>query len=105
MNDYILACKALPPGGRTRVEKDGIKIAVFNIDGYHFAILDACPHKKTAPLFRGTLDAETIKCPNHGFCFDLKTGVCNKGPHLNTTVFHTREEDGKIFIGPPKNSQ
>ncbi|PIR00854.1 MAG: hypothetical protein COV66_03220 [Nitrospinae bacterium CG11_big_fil_rev_8_21_14_0_20_45_15] len=101
--DYFMAGNSIPVGQRLRIEKDGQRISVFNIDGNYHAIVDACPHKLTAPLFRGTLEGETIQCPNHGFCFDLNTGECNKGPHLKAVVFHVREENGKIFIGPPKN--
>ena len=89
MSQFIPVAKVdeIPLDARKRVEVDGRKISIFNIEGAYYAIFDTCPHKKTAPLIRGTLDGLGIKCPNHGYRFDLKTGDCNIDPALNTQVF------------------
>jgi len=89
----------IPVGERKRFDLGGKRITVFNIDGELLAILDTCPHKKTAPLVRGTLDGEGIKCPNHGYRFDLRTGVCNVGERWNTKVFEVKVENGEVLIG------
>lgn len=89
----------LPEGGRLRVEVEGQRISLFHTEGEVHAILDTCPHKKTAPLIRGTLDGAAIKCPNHGFRFDLKTGTCNVSDELATRVFPVRFSEGEILIG------
>ena len=83
----VAKVKDFPEVGRQRVEVDGKSITIFNIDGSFYAILDTCPHKKTAPLVRGTLDGVAIKCPNHGYRFDLVTGECNIDPSFNAQVF------------------
>ncbi|QPJ66093.1 MAG: Rieske (2Fe-2S) protein [Candidatus Nitrohelix vancouverensis] len=85
---------------RVRVEWDGRRVTIFKIEEKFYAILDTCPHKKTAPLLRGTLDGVGIKCPNHGFRFDLETGQCAVSDDFNTTVFSVKVEDGKIFLAP-----
>ena len=89
MSSFIPVAKVkdIPPNGRKRVEVDGRKISIFNIEGEYYAIFDTCPHKKTAPLIRGTLDGLGVKCPNHGYRFDFKTGDCNIDPKLKTRVF------------------
>jgi nitrite reductase/ring-hydroxylating ferredoxin subunit len=88
------------PGARKRVEVRGELITLFNLDGELFAIYDRCPHKKTAPLLRGTLNGVCVKCPNHGYLFDLKTGKCDRGEEWNTRVYQVRIENEKILVGP-----
>jgi nitrite reductase/ring-hydroxylating ferredoxin subunit len=90
----------VPTGTRKRVEVSGELITIFNLDGELFAIFDRCPHKKTAPLIRGTLNGVGVKCPNHGFRFDLKTGKCDQGEDWNTRVYQIKIENDKILIGP-----
>ncbi|MDP6032184.1 MAG: nitrite reductase (NAD(P)H) small subunit, partial [Alphaproteobacteria bacterium] len=68
------------------------------IAGEYYAIHDTCPHKKTAPLIRGTLDGIAIKCPNHGYRFDLKTGECNISSDFNAKIFQIKVEGGEIFL-------
>ena len=90
----------VPPGERKRVKVNDELITIFNLNGELFAIFDRCPHKKTAPLVRGTLNGMGIKCPNHGFRFDLKTGECDRGEEWNTRVYQIKIENNKILIGP-----
>lgn len=88
----------IPIGSRKRIVLGENRITIFNIDGEFFAINDVCPHKKTAPLVRGALDGHGIKCPNHGYRFDLKTGECDKGSVFNTRVYPLKVEDEEISI-------
>lgn len=94
----VARTEEIPVGERKRIEVNGQRISIFNIDGNYYAIIDTCPHKKTAPLIRGTLDGVAIKCPNHGYRFDLKTGECNISPDFNAKVFPVRVEDDEIFL-------
>ena len=100
MNNYTTVARTedIPKGKRKRIEVKGQRISIFNIDNEYFAIYDTCPHKGTAPLIRGTLDGIAIKCPNHGYRFDLKTGRCNIDSALNTKVFPIKVENGKILL-------
>lgn len=101
MTEFIQVAKTseIPPGERKRIELNGERVSIFNIDGEFFAIYDVCPHKNTAPLIRGTLDGIGIKCPNHGYRFDLKTGKCNKGERWDTVVFPIKIDGDKILLG------
>jgi nitrite reductase/ring-hydroxylating ferredoxin subunit len=89
----------IPRDARKRVEVSGQKITLFNIDGAYHAIFDTCPHKSTAPLVRGTLDGLAVRCPNHGYRFDLQTGECNISPQFNTRVYPVKVEGEDILIG------
>jgi nitrite reductase/ring-hydroxylating ferredoxin subunit len=102
MTQYFQVAKtsAIPPGERKRVELNCERISIFNIEGEFFAIYDQCPHKKTAPLIRGTLNGVGVKCPNHGYRFDLKTGECDRGERFNTRVFSIKIVQDNILIGP-----
>ena len=102
MTQYFQVAKAsdIPPGERKRVELNGERISIFNIEGEFFAIYDQCPHKKTAPLIRGTLNGVGVKCPNHGYRFDLESGVCDRGERFNTRVFSIKIVEDNILIGP-----
>jgi 3-phenylpropionate/trans-cinnamate dioxygenase ferredoxin subunit len=79
----------IPPGGRKIVELQGRSIGIFNIGGEFFAIRSACPHAG-GPLCLGVVTGfvtantpgrykylrrgEIIRCPWHGWEFDIKTG-------------------------------
>ena len=79
----------LPPGTRKFVEIDGRPIAIFNIKGEFFGLLNRCPHQG-ANLCEGPLIGlaqsrnpgeieytklgEIIRCPWHGWEFDVRTG-------------------------------
>ena len=88
----------IPSGERKRVIFGDSRITIFNIEGRYYAIDDVCPHKKTTPLVRGSLDGLCIKCPNHGYRFDLETGKCDKGDAFNTKVYQVKVEGGNISL-------
>ena len=100
MNKYttVAHTEEIPAGKRKRVEVRGQLISIFNIDGEYYAIYDTCPHKGTAPLIRGTLDGVAVKCPNHGYRFDLKTGECNVDQTFNSKVFQIKVEGNEILL-------
>ena len=75
----ICALAALGHGEGRRIETDP-PIAVFRTDaGEVFAIDDTCTHQD-ASLADGWLDGETIECPLHGSCFNLRTGRVGAPP-------------------------
>ena len=86
----------LPPGERRIVDAEGRSIGVFNVDGRLYAIRNACPHQGAAlcrGLLTGTMmpsapgtfdwqrDGEIIRCPWHGWEFDVTTGRSVFNPH------------------------
>lgn len=86
----------IPAGGRRIVDIAGRSVGVFNIEGEYFAVRNSCPHKG-APLCKGVIDGyvkgsnpgefefermgEILRCPWHGWEFDLKTGESVFNPH------------------------
>lgn len=79
----------IPPGSRTIVDVAGRSVGVFNVGGTFYALRNACPHQG-GPLclgrIRGTTlpsapgeyvygrEGEIIRCPWHGWEFDVTTG-------------------------------
>ena len=97
-NTWQPACQVdeLPPGERKLVSINDIEIALFNINGTVFAINNRCPHRK-GPLIRGFTDSEGgIKCPMHGWRFDLRTGESKRPAHA--TTYQTKVADGTIRL-------
>ena len=85
----IAALKEFPAGSRRLVEVKGRPIVVFNINGEFFALANRCPHQGGS-LFAGRLTGlveahepgcyrysrrgEIVRCPWHGWEFDVRTG-------------------------------
>jgi len=79
----------LDPGEVKIVDVEIRSIGVFNVDGEYYALHNKCPHKG-APLCEGRVtglmtsseppeislerEGEILKCPWHGWEFDIKTG-------------------------------
>lgn len=79
----------IPPGSRKIVELERKSIGIFNVNGTYYALRNACPHQQ-APLCLGHVtgmplpsmpgevvwarEGEIIRCPWHGWEFDLTTG-------------------------------
>jgi nitrite reductase/ring-hydroxylating ferredoxin subunit len=79
----------IPPGQRKIVDVAGRSVGIFNVAGEFFAVLNRCPHQG-GPLCTGnTLGflrsagvgefiysraGEVVRCPWHGWEYDLRTG-------------------------------
>jgi len=102
----------LPVGARKIVEVDEKSIGVFNVGGKIVAVLNVCPHE-LAPVCAGTLtgvtlatkpgqigytrDGEILRCPWHGWEFDLLSGQC-LGDKRKLKRFEVTVEAGIIYV-------
>jgi nitrite reductase/ring-hydroxylating ferredoxin subunit len=85
----------LAPGAMKPVDMGGREVVVANVAGKYFAFARECPHE-AADLTTGQVVGEKIRCTNHGYCFDLKTGNCDipeGGPPLTVLPVEARGED------------
>ncbi|WP_241671512.1 Rieske (2Fe-2S) protein [Dankookia rubra] len=126
----MAAVSELPPGSRRLVTVRGRPIAVFNLEGEFYALINRCPHQGAGLCegdvtglitadgpgrYRISRKGEIIRCPWHGWEFDIRTGqswcepsrirtrkypveVANgaslvKGPYLAETVAVSVEQD------------
>ncbi|KFR13667.1 Apoptosis-inducing factor 3, partial [Opisthocomus hoazin] len=66
------------------------------------ALGSKCPHSG-APLSKGALKGERLRCPWHGACFNIKTGDIEEYPALDCLpCFKVTVEDGKVFVTAKK---
>ena len=63
-----------------------------------FAIDAHCTHYH-GPLAEGLIERESIRCPWHHACFDVRTGEATHAPAFNPLgVWKVEREGGKIFV-------
>lgn len=62
----VAETKDLPPGGALAVDVEGLRLALFNIDGTYYAIEDTCPHSG-GPLSEGYVEGTQVECPSQLF--------------------------------------
>jgi nitrite reductase/ring-hydroxylating ferredoxin subunit len=85
----VAAVGDIPPGTRKLAQVNGRAIVVFNLGGEFFALNNRCPHRG-GDLHKGiqtglvesnepgrysySRRGEMVKCPWHGWEFDIRTG-------------------------------
>ena len=102
-------CKIATAGGR--------EIGIFNLDGEYFALANRCPHAG-GPLCRGKIVAlvqsegpghyrlarhnELLRCPWHGWEFDIRTGQSWCDPKsVRARQFPVTVEPGEALVKGP----
>ena len=86
----------LEPGEVRRI--DSPPIAVFNVEGALLAISDICTHAE-ASLSEGQVDGQTVECPLHGACFDLRTGEALTPPATEPVqTFAVILQDEEVYV-------
>ena len=90
MRRYVVASVAeIPPGTRKVFTVGGRPIGIFNLDGEFYGLLNRCPHQGGSLCdglitglavgdrpgeFRMIRMGEMVRCPWHGWEFDIRTG-------------------------------
>ncbi|MGC2786766.1 MAG: FAD-dependent oxidoreductase [Roseiarcus sp.] len=94
-----VALAELPDGGKL-VGHVGNEAALLVRRGPDvFAIGAHCTHY-SGPLADGLVVDDTVRCPWHHACFDLRTGEALRAPALSPVdTWQVEQRDGKIFIG------
>jgi 3-phenylpropionate/trans-cinnamate dioxygenase ferredoxin subunit len=96
MRHEICNVKDLPVGSNKIMTLEGRSVGVFNVSGEFYALKNSCPHQG-APLCLGTVtgmtlpstpgeylygrEGEILRCPWHGWEFDILTGKSVYDPH------------------------
>lgn len=93
-----LADMAFDPGVTRTVE--GREIAVFRRENAFFALDNSCPHAG-GPLAEGDLDGDQVRCPWHGWGFDLNTGKCSFAHGGAVATYPVRVVAGGLEVGLP----
>ena len=122
MRKYAVALASeIQPGQRKLVEVGGRPIVIFNIKGEYFALLNRCPHQG-ASLCHGHLTGfawspqpgeyrleragEVIRCPWHGWEFDIRTGQSYFDPqHTKVRRYEAGVSSGKEIVEGPYKAE
>lgn len=107
----------IPVGASKVVSVRGRPIAVFNVGGEFFAVLDRCPHEGASlscgarvglvqsdepGRFSFSRPGEFVRCPWHGWEYDLKTGQSWCDPDdIKVKTYATRIEPGEELVKGP----
>lgn len=111
---YICAAHEIPNGGKRIVEIDNLSIGVFNIKGEFYAIKNLCPHAG-APLCEGhiqtthrpgevgefhpALEGRVLRCPWHGWEFDIVTGKGLYDRNSRVAIYPTKvDAEGNVIV-------
>ena len=84
------------------VEIEGIRIALFNLNGEFYAIEDICTHDG-GPLVEGEIvNGHEVRCPRHGARFDIRTGAALSFPAFeSTTAYDVYIQGQDLLIESP----
>lgn len=99
---FLAKAAEIPAGERKLVRVSGLDVAVFHVDGRYYALNNSCPHRQ-GPLIRGTLENWgegalcAIRCPMHGWKFDLATGDSHGRP-ANARVYPVVRQNDELYI-------
>lgn len=84
--------------GSVAVEVDGLRLALFFLDGEIFATSNICTHA-FAILTDGRVENGCIECPLHQGLFDIRTGQVRGAPVTkDLATYDVRVEDGIVWI-------
>ena len=99
--EVVLHKDGLEEGQIVEVIIAGTAIAVAKAGGKLYAFSNTCPHAG-GPLSEGTLeigeDNVIVRCPYHGWDFDLKDGACLTSPEFDVGCYETHLEGDAICV-------
>jgi nitrite reductase/ring-hydroxylating ferredoxin subunit len=58
---------------KVEIEKEGLTLAVFNLDGEFYVLDDMCTHGPGS-LSEGFIEGDVVECPFHNGQFNIRTG-------------------------------
>jgi 3-phenylpropionate/trans-cinnamate dioxygenase ferredoxin subunit len=113
----VAKASEVAPGTSKMVTVAGREIGIFNLDGAYFALANRCPHAG-GPLCGGKIVAlvqsdgpgsyrlarhqEFLRCPWHGWEFDIRTGQSWCDPNsLKARPFQVSVESGESLVKGP----
>src|SRR5262252_2463537 len=89
---------SIPDGGQLLGVIDAEDALLVRRGGNIFAIGAHCTHYH-GPLADGLVVDDTVRCPWHHACFDLRTGEALRAPALSALSCWTVEQrDGRVFV-------
>jgi nitrite reductase/ring-hydroxylating ferredoxin subunit len=113
----VAAADDIPPGSRKLFTVKGRPVVIFNVAGEYFGLLNRCPHqggnlcegKLTGLLeaaepgqYRYSRQGEILRCPWHGWEFDVRTGQSYCEPDkIKARKFDVSLTEGRTIVEGP----
>ena len=93
-----VALTDIPDGARIVGHVDDDEVLLVRRGAEIFAVSAHCTHYH-GPLAEGIVVEDTVRCPWHHACFDLRTGAATRAPALSPLeCWIVEQTDGKIFV-------
>lgn len=95
----IALCKPaeVNAGTAIRVEKEGLSLAVFNLDGEFHVTDDACTHGPGS-LSEGCIEGDVVECDFHNGAFNIRTGAVVTPPCMIPIKTYRTVVDSDGFV-------
>ena len=88
----------LPDGAMLVGHASGEQVLLVRRGAEIFAVGTQCTHYH-GPLAEGLVVDNTVRCPWHHACFDLRSGEAVRAPALDPIVcWSVEQQDGKVFV-------
>jgi nitrite reductase/ring-hydroxylating ferredoxin subunit/alkylhydroperoxidase/carboxymuconolactone decarboxylase family protein YurZ len=84
------------PEGMTRIECEGRTLLVYRADGECTVYDSHCPHQRT-PIPLEALEGRELRCPKHGWTFDIATGECTAKGDRPLKRYPSKIEGGILY--------
>lgn len=110
---FVGEAAQIAEGGHAVFEVNGRSIVVYNVGGEYYAFLNYCPHQG-AEIAKGPVsgtnlassvydyhygrEGEIVRCPWHGWEFDLKTGAALARSDKRLRKYETLLDEGRLGI-------
>jgi biphenyl 2,3-dioxygenase ferredoxin subunit len=89
----------VPDGDALKVEKNGIEIAIFNVDGDLFATQDRCTHGDWSLAEGGYLEGDVVECSLHTGKFCVRSGKVKAAPACEPLkIYNLQVEDDEVLV-------
>jgi nitrite reductase/ring-hydroxylating ferredoxin subunit len=75
-----------------------LKVALFRCAGTIYAIRNQCPHMG-GDLGEGLLTGDVVRCPWHGWTFNVRTGKSPEAELVAVRSFEVRLEGEDVYVG------
>jgi apoptosis-inducing factor 3 len=100
-----IALDELPDGGVLVGHAGDKQILLVRRGSEVFAVGAQCTHYQ-GPLAEGLLVGDTVRCPWHHACFDLRTGEALRAPAIDPIgCWDVAQRDGLILVGNKRKAQ
>ena len=80
----------------TRLECEGRTLLVYRANGACTVYDNHCPHRRT-PIPLEALEGGRLKCPKHGWTFDIATGACTDKGDRPLRRYPSKIEGGLLY--------